>query len=952
MAGSNSLSIQTGIFGRLLTNVSSIELIDDQVLVHSGNRVSQTVDLSTIEALPSCTEGLFGLSCKLVLKSQGKKLVWSFLPTKQTNAFIEALSRALRPVIRKRFIKLSVVLSDKAIKQYLRDSDVQFLHHVFEKQCLDFIENEERYRDLFQPADFDLFKKLASFYPFNKEEVERLRQTYEARRFKTRQSFFDTVESNPLTQQQRLAIIRNNDVNLVLAAAGTGKTSVMVGKALDLLDSGDVTNPEEILILAYNRAAAKELKERLATRAKAIGFPLNETPHISTFHALGRDILNACHRSVHLSVLAQDPQALAKWFDAWFQAFTGKSKQHLQYMLDLACAPVDSFNFKSREEYERYVNEHDFITFNGETVRGYQELLIANWLFMHNVPYEYEAKYVVKKRIEESFDYSPDFHLFNGIYLEHFGIDREGKTRPDIDAQEYNLQMQQKRQLHAEQGTILLETYHYDWVEGKLYERLETLLTEQGIPLREKSEEELLTFLKEKKFYSAAQNTLLSCLQAIRSECLSLEDIQERLKHAKVIPFKPYCIVLKDLKESYEKTLSDADEIDFDDMIVEAISLVESGNYNRRFKHILVDEFQDISQNRFKLLQAIRKRNPGCISTFVGDDWQSIYRFSGGKLEITTRLHEYVGSYTLSKLEKTFRYNNSIADTAGQFVMANPEQFKKSVLTHTQVDRPAVHILDDRRDNSQMSSFGNPVSKALEALNEIRQKDPAASVAVLARYRHLIDEARQKINDNGVKFWTFHGAKGLEADYCILLGFTSGPYGFPSSRVNVPVLESLLPTIDSYPYSEERRLFYVALTRAKKESYIIGDANKPSSFLLELLSSDYKVDVRSKNFNKNYPCQHCSIGSYVLHDGPYGEFYLCSCHPQCRSKARVCKKCGAPSVDRRSYSICLNPKCRTKIPICDRCGRPMKLRHGKYGAFWGCSGYSNPTDSCTFTRPI
>ncbi len=128
-------------------------------------------------------------------------------------------------------------------------------------------------------------------------------------------------------------------------------------------------------------------------------------------------------------------------------------------------------SIQTKDEYDRYVNDNDYRTLQGERVRGYQELLIANWLFSHSVEYEYEPRYVSKRRIEIGFDYKPDF-LGDGVYLEHFGIDRQGRTRADINAQEYNANIQRKRELHAEHNTTLLETYHYNWVENTLYKRL------------------------------------------------------------------------------------------------------------------------------------------------------------------------------------------------------------------------------------------------------------------------------------------------------------------------------------------------------------------------------------------------------------------------------------------------------------------------------------------------
>lgn len=131
-------------------------------------------------------------------------------------------------------------------------------------------------------------------------------------------------------------------------------------------------------------------------------------------------------------------------------------------------------------------------------------------------------------------------------------------------------------------------------------------------------------------------------------------------------------------------------------------------------------------------------------------------------------------------------------------------------------------------------------------IETIRKHDPTGSIAVLARYRYLLKNTQTyiatKYREN-MNYWTFHGAKGLEADYCILLGFFKGKVGFPNQSSNDALLEALLPSLDNFPHSEERRLFYVALTRAKKKSYIIADSTAPSAFVDELLAADYEIHV-------------------------------------------------------------------------------------------------------------
>ena len=168
------------------------------------------------------------------------------------------------------------------------------------------------------------------------------------------------------------------------------------------------------------------------------------------------------------------------------------------------------------------------------------------------------------------------------------------------------------------------------------------------------------------------------------------------------------------------------------------------------------------------------------------------------------------------------------------------------------------------------------------------------------------------------------------------------------------VTEALLPSLDTFPHSEERRLFYVALTRAKRKSYIIADPMATSDFINELLSPKYKLHIASKTFEERYrkifKCPICTDGYFRLMSGKFGDFYSCTSGSICTSNPRTCEKCSSPSIDMRSKSICNNEACRNEKIICDRCGRPMKVRDGKFGKFLGCTGYGIRSDQCRNTR--
>ncbi|WP_191603786.1 UvrD-helicase domain-containing protein [Marinomonas algicola] len=905
-------------------------------------------DLTQCCEFPQLNERWYGSQLTLTLNNASQSI--SFLKKQNAQNFVNALNKQIAISLSENFSILVAIWESAVISQYPRQSCLSELQQICSTLSKGFESDPVTWKQFLSDA---LIKQIKEITQFNPVSYKALQQHHEKIHLQMRETFLDNVESNKLTLEQRLGVLRSDDFNMVLAAAGTGKTSVMVAKALDLIDRG-VAESDEILILAYNKAAANELKARLDKSSKKVGITLDKTPYISTFHSLGRQVLSDASISTYMSVFVEDPLKLKQWVTEWLLNYLSGDISRLVDFISLTPEPVDPFTIKTQAEYEAYVRDNELRTLNDELVKGYQELLIANFMYLSGIPYTYEAKYVSKRRIEVGFDYTPDFHLDGtDIYIEHFGIDRKGNTRPDIDAHQYNEEMKSKRALHIECSTMLVETFHYEWIEETLTSGLEKKLKNLGVEFSPIDSKQLLEKLQSSGKIGNWTDLLLKALSSIRVERLDFDSMLTRFKRANISQPQKYTVLLNDLHEAYVQELEEQNAIDFDDMIIRSIETIDKGLFTPKWTYVLVDEFQDISTARMDLVKAIIKRGPTPSLTVVGDDWQSIYRFSGGKLELTTRFDELVSPYTETKLQKTFRYNNSIADMAGLFIMENPEQYKKYIVTHTKVDSSQVYLLDDK-----VGVKDGLYQRVVEVVSKIKSVDSTATIAVIGRYNYLLNESKAALVKNklveNVSLWSFHKSKGLEADYCILIGFSQGKLGFPNENVDQTVIEALLPTLDSYPHSEERRLLYVGLTRAKKKSYIIGDPTSPSAFISELLAPKYEVSIHSKAFHERYrkifKCPNCEAGYLKLINGKFGGFYACSTGKGCRvGKARVCTECGAPSVDNRNSSDCNNQDCRHSMKICEQCGRPMRLRNGKYGEFWGCSGYGLKNDQCKNT---
>lgn len=812
------------------------------------------------------------------------------------------------------------------------------------------------YLDRNRHADFTLVQQMAHW---NDQQVEVFRAQYVSRLKEQFATYFDGVENNPLSESQRDACVIDEDNNLVLAGAGTGKTSAMVGRAGFLVKSGQA-QPEQVLMLAFASKAAREMQERLDERVDEKGVVA------STFHKLGKDIIASVEKAQpSISPLATDGALLEKDVDQWFEEMLA-IPTYKQWVLDYLSyyryeAFKNRFDFETQGEYFEYISANEIRTLKGEMVKGFGECWIANHLFKLGVAYQYEADYEQAPSGPDYRQYQPDFYLPDcGIYLEHWGIDRDGNTAPYVEKKKYHAGMEWKRRTHEKYGTRLIETFYYEHAEGGLLTGLNEKLTQAGVQFNQRSPDEMLDTLRE--------------FGAIRDLTPLLADLLRRYKSNLPRPDQPWTELVQgdDLSlvqqqalkivvpiyEKYEAFLKKNKHIDFDDMIGRAIAYVQGGDFVSPWRYILVDEFQDISEPRARLVRALRESVDACSLFCVGDDWQAIYRFTGSDIRFTTEFEARFGATKITVLDKTFRFNNRICDVASRFVLENPVQVKKSLTTQAMVDYPAVSLLREKKRRSS-HEFDDRLDSVLTHV--AAQAEEGRSVYLLGRFRFNLPNGtqmmmlRKRFPTLSVECNTVHGAKGLEADYVVVLGLERGQYGFPSQKTSHSLLEALLPALDPFPYSEERRLFYVALTRAKQRVYLIGDMTNASEFLVELLKhkyplalDDFETSLTQASFER-IRCVKCKTGTLVAVQGK--PFYGCSNYPLCNHTESGCQQCGNPMQRAGRFKLCLDPDCDSWMPVCPKCGADMVQRKGRYGAFWGCKNFRGDDDhSCRHTE--
>ncbi len=681
------------------------------------------------------------------------------------------------------------------------------------------------------------------------------------------------VEGRDLDLQQLGAIATDVRTRLIIAGAGTGKTTTIVGLAKHLILSGKAS-PDEILFLSYTNNSVDDLKHRIS---KEVGCRTDAC----TFHRLGMRIL-AQADGVAPRVSRTDIRGFVK--DEITRRMS--DRRYLSAVVDHLSRDCrymgGNREFLSGEEYRRFISENPLITLNGERVKSFGEAEIADHLAMCGIRYRYEDAYTVDTRTEEHGQYHPDFHILDtDVYIEYFGIDREGKVAPFVESDsddpstEYRRGMEWKRSLHASNGTAMIELYAYDRSEGRLLERLDEELDRLGIPRREPDPSETYAKLAQgdDRQFDRLVDEISTAISLIKELGGDLEraypsggSIQE------MMTMRRFRKVLEPVYSSYQQNLRSNGEIDFADMLNLAADAVRSGRYVHRLEYVVVDEYQDISGSRYGLLKALRDSSDFRLFC-VGDDWQSIYGFNGSDVGFILDYEGHWGPSETCRIETTYRFSGRLLEESNRFMNRTEGQIRKELRPGIPGDsRLEVIDMPDRdasvREMSRRIS-GIPADESILILGRFRH-DVVSLESCGFGWRPELGNQAYAVTDprnpgRGIRFMTIHGSKGIQADHVFVLNNVRGPGGFPDRRPeSVPI--RLLRESAGTGTDEERRLFYVAITRAKKAAYVLTVRGQESEFVKELSAfTDAGGEV----------CPLCG-GSLVPRKGPYGRFMGCS----------------------------------------------------------------------------
>lgn len=718
---------------------------------------------------------------------------------------------------------------------------------------------------------------------FVKEELERNKE------------YFDTVLKYPLDTQQRDSIVKLEDNCLVISSAGSGKTSTSVAKIMYLIDRRHIT-PSKILPLTFTTKAAKELTDRLGFANKGL--------RCYTFHSLAFHILA---ETTQQKPDICDSGTMLTCFYHLCDTNLDFKKAINQFLTQEKSLTMDEHDYLTAEAYLRdralYGIQAPYLDMDGRIVftRSEEEKKICTFLTENGISFRYEEPYYKNTATEYKRQYKPDFtiHFYHDgkpyfIIYEHFGIDAngnvpqwfgEGYKGGFAEANKmYNDGIKWKRTINTKYGTPLIETTSAMFHDGTVYAKLTKQLQQYGIKLHPLSEEEKFDRLvkRNKKMEDSILQLIGTFITLMKSNRQTTNSILETIKQEAKFPAFIHRseFMLKEIFEpfyqEYEDYLKQKHQIDYTDLILKATDICESGMYKKEYDMILVDEFQDISVDRYKLLQSLRRKKNLTKLYCVGDDWQSIFRFSGSDLTLFNSFENYFGFTEKCAIETTYRFGNPAIENSSKFILANPAQVVKNIKPVNDSVKTEVTTID--------FDAGDKNAPHIQKLKSIISKIPKEeSIMIIGRYHYdaeIFDsktvERSQKNDIIGVTlcgrkipFNTIHSAKGLEADHVIILNCSQDAGGFPSRVSDDPILGYVLSKPEPFQYAEERRLFYVAITRAKKHTYVMYNRSCPSQFVTEIdLQSDSMI------------CPQCKRGTLKLikeGQNTYGNWRLYAC---------------------------------------------------------------------------
>lgn len=612
-----------------------------------------------------------------------------------------------------------------------------------------------------------------------------------------RNDVFANLEQHPLTEKQYLACTSQSAVTLVLAGAGTGKTSTLLGRIAYLYEVNQ-RDLAQILSLAFAVEAAQEVQQRVAqSLSQKYGISTNalEKFKARTFHSLGLYIVEQVEGQRPQLTSLIDEETLRIFLRQQFDALSRSDVRYRQWIYHYF-----SYTEDTTEDYPKR-------TLNDDYVENQAELCLANFFYLMGIPYIYKAHY------------APDYYIQGMPYRCSFYLP---DSQSYIEIWEKGLSEHARLQYQAIHQSCSTRCLFYE-EDVRIEESLFAFPLDTTIARSHGRIDQLLDGLQSLLLYFKSQG--------IDSQQLTQQLTTESSCSNRLFP-EALLQLLRPLYQAYEYHLQAQGSIDFDDMIVRATKYIHQGAFAVPWTDVLIDEFQDISLIRLQLIQAMQQQKTSIRLFFVGDDWQTIYQFAGSRLSYIREIDHYFGATSIIALDKTFRFHQGLCDISSRFIQKNPQQYRKelSALKTAQESLVLVALHDGLSDEQVIECI-------VEDIREKSSRSRQVTCLVLARFNHQLPSDAQLCQwqryypDISIKAMSIHASKGIEADYVILLNLNAGEYGLPSEK---PEGYQPMQQEETYPHASERRVLYVAITRAKERVYLCYDNDNPSCFVKEL----------------------------------------------------------------------------------------------------------------------
>lgn len=696
-------------------------------------------------------------------------------------------------------------------------------------------------------------------------------------------NMFNDINKNIiLDKSQREAIICDEDNLLVLSGAGSGKTTTISAKVKYLIDIKNV-KPDKICVITFTKKAKEELDYK-------INKLFNANVDIYTFHSLGLKIIKYYYKNKDIDIIDEKGQYKIicdyiknnlfknkEKFNLFFEAFKNKTSFSEEYKLFDNYYDYHNYMYKrkyinSNTTMDNYIKEQTkrrrnyFRTLNGEYCKSKEEVDIANFLYLNNINYQYEKSY---KKLDNLKIYKPDFYIEqnnNYNYIEHFGIDKINETNNHYTKEEltnYLKNMKLKENYHKKEKIEDLFIITYSKVLGKknYLSVLKDSLIKKGYVLSKKDNnlvyERLKDTSEDKYINNFVNRIVIPFISYFKRSNYKLEEFMKIKTDNDLL--NKQIKVISDIYLNYESKLREKNLIDFEDMInisYKAMPYVKEKNLGVDYKYIIIDEYQDVSMQRFNLTKRIEELFKSKIIAF-GDDYQTIFGFSGSRIDLMTEFRNYLSDAKQIPIPNVYRNSQELIDVATKFINKNSKQIKKKLISNKRLIGPIeLYIYND---SNHLNTNINKSIILSNILDKIYLSNNKSNVLLLERYNNDIDTILnhelfirknhesiiyKKHEDMKIDYLTIHKSKGLEYDNCILINAIDDKYGFPSKIEDEEIIKLLKPKIEeNIFYPEERRLFYVAMTRTKNKLYILVPKSKTSSFIREI-ESDKNVLVK------------------------------------------------------------------------------------------------------------